>query len=60
MEVKSFKAKSPIQTGHAQILACQTFDDPPEDVEWVPCKAEDVIGMEALMLRKGALMLGKI
>lgn len=59
MEVKSFKAKSPIQTGHAQILACQTFDDPPEG-EWVACDAEDVIGLEALMLRKGVLMLGKV
>lgn len=59
MDVKSYKAKTPIKNGNTEILACQTFDDPPEG-EWVACDGEDIVGLEALMLRKGALMLGKI
>lgn len=60
MEVKSFKAKSPMAHGSAQILACQTFDDPPDEGEWMPCEAADVWGLEAIALKKSALMLGKI
>ena len=58
MEIKTFKLKAPIYEGMAQILACQTFDDPPSG-DWAPCGAEDISGMVPLMIRKNALMYGR-
>lgn len=58
MELKSFKAQTPIIDGTKTILACQTFDAPPPG-DWEPCQAEDILNFSPLALEKGALMLGE-
>ena len=58
MELKSFKAHTPIIDGTKTILACQTFDAPPPG-EWEPCPAEEILNLSPLALEKGALMLGE-
>lgn len=57
MEIKTFKLKTPIYEGTAEIRACQTFDDPPSG-DWTPCPAEDIGGLAPLMIRKNSLMYG--
>jgi hypothetical protein len=58
MEIKTFKLKTPICEGTAEILACQTFEDPPAG-DWMPCNAEDIGGLAPLMIRKNSLMYGR-
>ena len=57
MELKSFKAHTPIIDGTKTILACQTFDSPPPG-EWEPCPAEEIHHLTPICTCKGSLILG--